>query len=126
MSYIFDSLNNATHENGYCYVVEFSNGRIKVGTTQHISTRLKTHKSFALSSGIIATRFAHTKRHSNYLDNERTLIDKLAKAGNVAHGREFFEYIEFDFAVQCLRELTLEGIELDEHKLVEPIENTHI
>ena len=125
MSYIFDSLNNATHENGYCYVVEFSNGRIKVGTTQHISTRLKTHKSFALSSGIVATRFAHTKRHSNYLDNERTLIDKLAKAGNVAHGREFFEYVEFDFAVQCLRELTCKGIESDEHKSTEPLEITH-
>ena len=103
-----------TQTTGYCYVVEFSNGRIKVGTTKHIATRLKTHKSLALSSGIVATRFAHTKRHSNYIENEKVLIERLAKAGNVAHGREFFEYVEFDYAAQCLRELKCNEADLHE------------
>ena len=104
-------MTTVTQSTGYCYVVEFSNGRIKVGTTKHLSTRLKTHKSLALSNGVVAIRFAHTKRHSNYLDNEKTLIEKLAKAGSVAHGREFFEFVEFDYATQCLRELKCNNVD---------------
>ena len=107
-------MKNIDQRNGYCYVVEFSNGRIKVGTTKHISTRLNTHKSSALSSGIVATRFAHTKRHSNYLENEKALIERLAKAGKVAHGREFFEDVEFDYAAQCLRELPCNDVDIYE------------
>ena len=99
------------HGSGYCYVVEFSNRRIKVGTTQNITTRLNTHKSFALSSGIVATRFAHTKPHSNYRETEKILIENLTKVGNVAHGREFFEDVDFECAVQCLRELECECLE---------------
>ena len=96
---------------GYCYVVEFSNGRIKAGITGNISTRLKTHKSFALASGIVATRFAHTARHANYIENEKNLIAKLEKIGGVAHGREFFEDVDFEYAAQCLRELECKGVE---------------
>ena len=104
-------MENLNQKNGYCYVVEFSNGRIKVGTTKYISTRLNTHRSSALSSGIVATRFAHTKQHTNYLENEKKLIEFLTKIGNVAHGREFFEDVDFECAVQCLRELECECLE---------------
>ena len=109
--YIMTTINQLS---GCCYIVEFSNGRIKVGTTQHVLTRLKTHKSLALSSGIVATRFAHTKNHSNYLENEKVLIERLEKVGSVAHGREFFEDVEFDFAAQCLRELQCNNVDLYE------------
>jgi hypothetical protein len=74
----FESLNYKKYDGyGYIYIIEFESGAIKVGMTTNFNQRLKTHRT-TLGRVSPVLRFWVSVLHSNYLENEKELIEFIS------------------------------------------------
>lgn len=88
---------------GYCYVLELSNGSIKVGMTKSSSERLRTHKANARSVGVQISRHEFVACQGDRGLTEKRLIQRCARAGRQI-GPETFDGLKFSEVAQWLRE----------------------
>lgn len=96
-------MNNLITQNGYCYVLELSNGSIKVGMTKSASERLSAHKANARSVGVQITRHEFVACQGDKGLTEKRLIQRCARAGRQV-GPETFDGLKFSEVAQWLRE----------------------
>lgn len=77
---------------GCIYVVQFCNGRIKVGRSQHIRARLRSLTSGALAESRRLLDGWHSEDHLNWRLNElRLLVFCYEQFGDPVSGRETFD-----------------------------------
>lgn len=95
-----------THD-GYVYVIEFSNGTIKVGKASNLRRRMIQHRSYGERFGLNITRYWGSPLHRGYECTEASLIKKACELGTVQGGREYFTGASFDSLVTFCRGLNL-------------------
>lgn len=79
----------------HVYVVEFDNGRIKVGQTSDPDKRLSEHRGMAHQFGSDITRFWVSQAHTGFALNEESLIRYCRNHGTSSSGREYFADLDF-------------------------------
>lgn len=94
---------------GYVYVIEFSNGIVKVGRSQDIVSRLRAHGSAARNFGIEVTRRWESPCHLGWQQNEDALKRLTSELGGEPLTAEFFSGVDFDALVEKARELPFEA-----------------
>lgn len=83
---------------GYLYVVEFSTGIVKIGTSVDPGKRWRDYLSDAYPLGVRITRMWVSPAHRNYRLAERELIRFCTSRGPARRG-EYFEYVAYADAV---------------------------
>lgn len=98
---------------GYIYVLEFSNGTIKVGRTKNPRGRFATHKRSSNTFGIGLDRWWFSRLHNQWQENEEKLIG-LARQLGTAHGdsSEYFAGIDFYTLVQKAEHLQFPHVDV--------------
>lgn len=81
---------------GYIYVIEFSNGTIKVGNTTDPASRLGSHASTASAFNITADRVWISSPHATYIRSENRLIEATAHIAGGRRRREYFSGVSFE------------------------------
>ncbi|MET8381587.1 hypothetical protein ABZV14_01135 [Streptosporangium canum] len=97
---------------GHIYVIELSNGTIKVGQTEYPHQRLSTHRRGALRFGLTVVREWCSSRHLAFLANEKRLISFCKESGGeYATGRrsEYFTGLDFTI-IQAFAEQLAESL----------------
>jgi hypothetical protein len=93
---------------GYLYVVEFSDGTVKVGkTSNQPKKRIGQHKSAASSFGLSMARSWESERHDRHSDTEAALLAALRGQLPSRNGGEFFQggfEIAVDAAAKIIKE----------------------
>lgn len=87
---------------GYIYLVAFNNPlrTIKVGSTGHPQSRLRTHRLDADAYGHQIVDTWVSEEHANYLTNEDVLIDMARSLCTGRARREYFHGADFDTLVE--------------------------
>lgn len=85
---------------GYVYVIEFSNGVIKVGRTQNPEGRLSAHRGNARKFGAQVTNSWVSPLHEDWRENEHRLIGIAWALGGEVRGEEYFTGAAFDAMVR--------------------------
>jgi hypothetical protein len=75
---------------GHVYVVAFDNGIVKVGRTQNLTNRLRSHKGDGRRFGITLTDSWASPLHVEWLMNEETLKTIAVKHGGTPTCAEYF------------------------------------
>jgi len=84
---------------GYVYAIGFSNGDVKVGRTQHIRTRLRTHKRSARRAGLAVADCWVSPLHVEWDINEDTLKQVGIKLGGTPVSAEYFTGLDWSEVV---------------------------
>lgn len=92
--------NYAFDPDGYAYVLEFSNGVIKVGQTKAPLVRVRQHELKAQAVGVSLMRTWVSPLHRAYSRTEKALIAAAEQSGELAQGAEYFVGCDFDALVQ--------------------------
>lgn len=85
---------------GYAYVLEFSNGIIKVGQTMAPRLRCRQHEIKAQAVGVTVAQTWISPLHRRYDKTEKALISAAASMGRLAQGAEYFVGCDFDTLVK--------------------------
>lgn len=78
------------------YVIEFSNGVIKVGRTNDPITRVKAHRERVACMGVQQVDVVHFICEDNAVGREAWLIAECSMRATVRHQNEWFEGLAFD------------------------------
>jgi hypothetical protein len=89
------------------YVIEFSNGWLKVGWSGEPVARIARHARRMLRDGHTVTRQFHARCAGNAWSSESSLIRFCAARAKVRAGFEWFEGVGFDVARSRAEELSL-------------------
>lgn len=81
---------------GHVYVVEFSDGWVKVGMGRRPKGRISAHQSISKMRGAIMTRSCVSALLVDCKGAERELIEMCAKSGVSEHGNEWFSGVDFE------------------------------
>lgn len=84
----------------YLYVIQFSDGAVKVGQTRHVRERLKHHEYEARLADRTVEEFDFSFRYSNALAEERRLIAFCAARWTAEPGRREY-FADADFEALC-------------------------
>jgi hypothetical protein len=90
---------------GYVYVIAFDNGVIKVGRSEKVTKRLKSHEAMARSFGIAVTAQWGSPEHDGWVENERELMRLARELGGVPITDEYFTGVSFDVLAASAAEL---------------------
>lgn len=90
----------ALDPDGYAYVLEFSNGIIKVGQTMAPRLRCRQHEIKAQAVGVTLAQTWVSPLHRQYDKTEKALISAATSMGQLAQGAEYFVGCDFDALVQ--------------------------
>jgi hypothetical protein len=90
---------------GYVYVVEYTDGLLKVGRTIRPAARIATHKEHGDSFGNAMVRVWMSPPHVNFAANELTLIRAVEKMASVQRRKEYFVGCPFLAAVGLAQQL---------------------
>lgn len=85
--------------NGYIYVIAFSNGVTKVGSTCDPSQRFRDHSKTGVAFGTTIVDWWISEEHPHYRDSEQALIGLAQGMGERQMGREYFTGIGFQALV---------------------------
>lgn len=102
----------AVDEGGYIYVIEFSNGVIKVGSSRNPQSRRRQHESDAGAFGLRMTSYWLSDRHSGYLTSEKTLIMYAKSRAGAQLRREYFRHVSLIDLIQTAEEIASSNGEL--------------
>lgn len=89
---------------GFIYIVEYSDGTVKVGQTVNPASRLANHSTGGRSFGLEINRAWLSVPHPQYRSNERALI-AWGSANATSRGREYFHGASADRVVDFARTL---------------------
>ncbi|MEU9713942.1 hypothetical protein [Streptomyces sp. NPDC047976] len=84
---------------GWLYIVEFSDGVIKVGRTADARERIKRHGWDARRRGAEIGRWWISVKHSNVDETERVMKQCCLRHWKLFDGDEYFADADFDMAV---------------------------
>jgi hypothetical protein len=88
-----------TLEGSRLYAVEFSNGTVKVGRTQHAARRLRNHHRAGSQFGIrVIGMWVSEDLGGHYATAERALIARLRDHAPIVRGNEYFAGISVEQA----------------------------
>lgn len=79
---------------GHIYVINFSGGIVKVGSTRTPTTRLRQHESDAAAFGRAVVGSWLSERHSGYLASESALIAYATSRAGRRLRREYFQEVD--------------------------------
>lgn len=99
---------------GYLYIIEFSTGGVKVGQTARPRGRFNEHAGLARAFGVEVTRLWFSQLHTDYLRNERALIERCRLQATPVR-KEYFPSLTFDAAHRIAVDLELPGSEYRQH-----------
>ena len=85
----------AHNKDGYVYIVEFTDGTLKVGRANDLRVRLSRHLGDAEKFNLSIARWWGSPLHRNYASNEKKLIDFAVGEGERSGGREYFTGVSF-------------------------------
>jgi hypothetical protein len=91
---------------GRIYVIEFSNGTVKVGRTQDHDRRVAAHRSQGKKFGAVITDQWSSPEHAEWRQNESRLIDIAKDLGGTVAANEYFTGVSFADVVARAQELT--------------------
>jgi predicted GIY-YIG superfamily endonuclease len=82
----------------HLYVVEFTDGVVKVGRTSRLRQRINQHTTDASDRGAERARSwaSHDHTYEDALEGEQTLINFCREQWRAAWGREYFAGADFD------------------------------
>lgn len=80
---------------GYVYALAFDSGGVKVGRTQNIKRRLRTHRCNARRFGLTVTNEWASPLHLEWNVNEETLKRLAAKLGGTPLSPEYFNGTDY-------------------------------
>ena len=89
----------------HIYVIEFTDGVLKVGQTKNAAQRLSSHRSSAKMRGCDVHRSWFSPPHTGFLDNESSLIDFCRSQWEQEFGREYFTGGDFSLVVKHAEQL---------------------
>jgi hypothetical protein len=95
----FDELPSVQAGGGFIYIIQFSNGTVKVGSTFLPSTRFRTHQSNASAFAVTIERWWTSGELEDYVAAEDRLIELAASLGGRRARREYFHDIDYDTLV---------------------------
>jgi hypothetical protein len=98
---------------GYIYVIEFTDGTIKVGTTNNPPARLAAHRRSSISFGIDISRRWFSGIHENRLENEQLLIQAARALGGSSPTVEFFKGVRFDDIAGIAKRLKYTQVDIE-------------
>lgn len=84
---------------GYCYIVSYASGIIKVGKTNTPYGRFKSYHREAENSQDTVERMMITDIIDGYHEVERSIISEFSKVANLAKGKEWFCGISLEESV---------------------------
>ena len=91
---------------GFVYVIEFSNGTVKVGRTENPDSRMSAHAAAGKKFGALITDKWLSPQHSEWLANETRLKGIAAELGGTVAAQEYFTGVGFADVVARAQELT--------------------
>lgn len=92
---------------GHVYVIEFSDGTIKVGRAGNWMRRLATHVGDAQKFGVSVIRTFCSIRHRDYASTERKLIAEARNTSTSQVRSEYFGGADFDSLADFIESLPL-------------------
>lgn len=98
---------DAYHKDGYVYVVEFSDGTVKVGKARSLRSRLGNHRHDAEKFALSISRWWGSPLHRGYGDSEKQLITHASTVGGIQGGREYFSGVDFSGVVEFASSLQM-------------------
>lgn len=100
---------------GFVYVIEFENGRIKVGLTTHPRLRVSQHCAYGKAYGNPLVKGWLSPWHEGAIESEQALLAIARKLGGAAQG-EFFTGVSFDDVVSRARRRRYVPVDVVAHK----------
>lgn len=101
-----DDLPARSDAGGYIYIIEFSNGTVKVGSTTNPPERFATHRQHAEAFNIGVANHWISEEHPQYRKTEKALIALAEAMGGARARREYFHGISFrDLAAKAHAEI---------------------
>jgi predicted GIY-YIG superfamily endonuclease len=88
----------ADFRHGYIYVIEFSNGMVKVGQTTSPASRTRSHSAYAKTLGAAIVQVWFSEEHKDYLASEERLKRAMAAISADRHRDEYFTGVPFEQA----------------------------
>ncbi len=100
---------------GYIYVIEFSNGTVKVGRSAEVTERIKVHDATARSFGLSIISKWTSPLHRDWKDNEEKLKALAEELGGVPNNGEYFAGLSFGLIAAAAAGLPFEppGLEAE-------------
>lgn len=86
----------AEDDNGYAYLIRFTNGTVKVGFTWFPARRFDAHQSAAQAFGIEVEDWWISRQTINYESLEKQILREAERMAGVPSAREYFQGIDFD------------------------------
>lgn len=90
---------------GFVYAALFTNGTIKVGSTNNPAERLPEHGRSAAAFDIDIDDWWVSDEHDDYLITEQALIAAVGQMGGRRSRREYFQGLQFQAVVQAARNI---------------------
>lgn len=90
---------------GHVYVIAFDNGIVKVGRTQDLPNRLRTHKGDGRKFGITVTDSWASPLHVEWEMNEETLKEIAVTHGGTPTCAEYFNGADYALAAAAAARL---------------------
>lgn len=92
---------------GHLYVLRFSNGEVKIGRTEHLTSRLRQHRDGARGRGLTVTDQWVSEPHIEFDINEEALKEVALKLGGTPVGtsREYFTGVDWAEMVTVAKRL---------------------
>lgn len=94
-------------EDGFVYVIEFSDKTIKVGCTRDLAARSLKHKRDGEKFGLTVTRQWGSQAHRDYKPTEKLLKEFAARESRLQGGSEYFSGLSFESAVEFVESLPI-------------------
>jgi predicted GIY-YIG superfamily endonuclease len=83
---------------GYLYVIEFADGMVKVGITNHPASRTSAHSGYAKKLGTTLGRVWFSEAHRDHARSEERLITAMVAISADRHRDEYFTGVTFEQA----------------------------
>lgn len=108
---------------GFVYVIQFTDGWIKVGSSASVRRRMNDHAKDAALRGARIERVFVSSPHDGWRTNETALVEHCNRSASAVHGREYFRGLSFRKAVQKLEGLPQELRTVEEIEAMEQAAN---
>lgn len=81
---------------GYLYVIQMSDGMIKVGRTRRKDDRLSAHRTFAKNAGVLVVKHSFSQLLTDINEKEMQLISFCQKNSTACRSREWFDGVNYN------------------------------
>lgn len=94
-------------EDGFVYVIEFSDKTIKIGRTRDLAQRSASHQRDGEKFGLEVVRKWGSRAHRDYGSTEISLKQFASQKARLQGGKEYFVGLDFNAAVRFVESLNL-------------------